>query len=204
MEKTIAKIISILFQPLFIPIYGILLLANSPYLFMYNQYGKLFVLGAPVFFCCVLPLFIIIILYKKGKVNTLQISDRKERFLPYLYTFLSASLLVVLYSFLRVPPFMIYLVLGLVFSLAVVMVVNTKWKISAHMSGIGGLTGAVFAITYYFHQNEMWLYIIVIFCAGLIAWSRLRLKAHTPWQLVAGFFVGVLFMGIYPLYNLYG
>ena len=51
MEKTIAKIISILFQPLFIPIYGVLLLANSPYLFMYNQYGKLFVLGAPVFFC---------------------------------------------------------------------------------------------------------------------------------------------------------
>ena len=45
MEKTIAKIISILFQPLFIPIYGILLLANSPYLFMYNQYGKLFVFG---------------------------------------------------------------------------------------------------------------------------------------------------------------
>ena len=108
---------------------------------MYNQYGKLFVLGAPVFFVAYCH-YLLLSFSIKGKVNTLQISDRKERFLPYLYTFLSASLLVVFYSFYGATFYDLF-GLGLVFSFSRRYGGEYKMEISAHMSGIGGLTGSV-------------------------------------------------------------
>jgi membrane-associated phospholipid phosphatase len=87
-------------------------------------------------------------------------------------------------------------------SVVVVMLVNHWWKISAHMSGIGGLLGAVITLTYYFKDNTMWLYMALFVIAGLVAFSRLKLKAHTIWQVLAGFFVGFLCLGAYPLFIL--
>jgi membrane-associated phospholipid phosphatase len=67
-----------------------------------------------------------------------------------------------------------------------------KWKISAHLSGIGGLTGGVFAFCYVMAVNPVWLMILMLVMSALTAISRIELKAHTPAQTLAGFTVGFL------------
>ena len=81
-----------------------------------------------------------------------------------------------------------------------VFFVNMWWKISAHMSGIGGLLGGVLTTTYYFKENAMWLYIALFIISGMVAFSRLKLKAHSLGQLFAGFLVGLVCVGGVPLF----
>jgi membrane-associated phospholipid phosphatase len=60
------------------------------------------------------------------------------------------------------------------------------------MVGIGGLLGAIIGISLRF-KSDMFLFIIVlVFISGLVASSRLRLNAHSPMQVFAGFITGFL------------
>ena len=72
-------------------------------------------------------------------------------------------------------------------SILLITVINFKWKISAHLSGIGGLVGAVFGVCYRMAYNPLWLLILLLAISALIALSRIELKAHTPLQTLAGF-----------------
>lgn len=60
------------------------------------------------------------------------------------------------------------------------------------MMGIGGFTGVLFILSMYFNQILLIEIIISLLLAGLIAYSRLSLKAHSIAQIIAGFFVGFL------------
>jgi membrane-associated phospholipid phosphatase len=201
-SKLIANFFTIFFQPMLIPVYGVLLLADSVYLDMYTDMGKWLILGIAIFFSVCMPAIGVFVLYKMGIVTSAQIAKREERFYPYLFSVISLGILSYVYNLFHVPFFLQHLVYGLLMSVVVVMLVNHWWKISAHMSGIGGLLGAVITLTYYFKDNTMWLYMALFVIAGLVAFSRLKLKAHTIWQVLAGFFVGFLCLGAYPLFIL--
>jgi len=74
----------------------------------------------------------------------------------------------------------------------IIVLINLKWKISAHLSGIGGLTGSIFGVCYRMALNPVWLFALVLFISALVGLSRIELKAHTPSQALAGFAIGFL------------
>ncbi|MBD3186424.1 hypothetical protein GF325_06325 [Candidatus Bathyarchaeota archaeon] len=79
------------------------------------------------------------------------------------------------------------------------LIVNLKWKISAHAAGAAGPSVAIAIIAGWWT-----LFITVPVVAGII-WSRLELKKHTPMQLVYGAMVAILSYGLvllflYPLH----
>ena len=199
MEKKLAQLFTLLFQPLLMPIYGFLLLLYSDYLAMYNLFGKCFLFGVTGLLSTIIPVLGIFILYKVGVVQSIQTAKREERFYPYLITLISLGLLVYFYLIFKIPLFVSYIAIGLFFSVLIIMLVNLWWKISAHMGGVGGLLGSVLALTYYFQDNAMWLYMILFVVSGIVAFARLKLEAHTPSQLIAGFFVGLVGLGVAPL-----
>ena len=81
---------------------------------------------------------------------------------------------------------------GAALTALVLMLVNLKWKISAHLAGIGG----VVALLYQIHVqgleafNLFWVICAAIFVAGMLGSSRIILGRHTFPQVAAGFFVG--------------
>lgn len=72
---------------------------------------------------------------------------------------------------------------------AVVASITLVWKISLHMLGVGTLTAALLLIF-----GPQWWPVSVL--VPLVAWARLRLHRHTPYQLVGGFVVGVAITSI--------
>lgn len=67
---------------------------------------------------------------------------------------------------------------------AVVAVITLVWKISLHMLAVGTFTAA-----FLFILGPSWWAISLL--VPLVAWSRLRLHRHTPYQVLGGFLLGV-------------
>jgi len=81
---------------------------------------------------------------------------------------------------------------GSALTVMVMALINLKWKISAHMAGIGGLI----ALVYQIHVQDLsafdlfWLLSFIIILAGGLGSARLVLKRHDLVQVLAGVVVG--------------
>ncbi len=73
------------------------------------------------------------------------------------------------------------------------IIITLKWKISAHMFGIGGLIGGgAMSISYFVERsNPYYMFMGLFIIAGLVGTSRLILRRHTLSQVIAGFFYSV-------------
>lgn len=71
-----------------------------------------------------------------------------------------------------------FLTLGLL-----VFIIRLKWKISLHVSV---LTASITLLSL-FNNNFIVLYLLI----PLVAWSRIKLKVHTFYQVLAGFLIGL-------------
>ena len=83
---------------------------------------------------------------------------------------------------------------GSAVAVLVLAVINLKWKISAHLAGIGG----IIALVYQIHVQGLsafdlfWLLCFIVFLAGLLGSSRMVLRRHDIWQVLAGVVTGFL------------
>jgi hypothetical protein len=192
--KQIAKIISILFHPLFIPTYGTFLLYTTTRFQQVPWLPKLIV--AVMVFCCtaIIPAMFIYLFLKLGKITTVTISNRKERTRPYIYS-LGAYLLCAYYvSKVNMPGWYVAMLCGSAISIVSLILINLKWKISAHLSGMGGLLAGILVVSFRYILNPVALVIAVILLSAAVASSRISLDEHTPAQTLAGFFNGFIFV----------
>ena len=83
------------------------------------------------------------------------------------------------------------LIIGAIIILLIAHLVTLKWKISAHMIGIGGLTGVMIGLSQRFSIDHFWIILFLILTSGLIGFARLKIKAHTYQQVYAGFILGL-------------
>ena len=157
------------------------------------------VLGSLVFTTTFLFPFLFILamlFWGKGLLSSLQMETRKERSYPFITT----SLLYYLsYYFLKsqgAPVINIeaLFIWGATMLIIVSLIINFWWKISVHMIGIGGLTGALFLLNFKSFFNFPILILILIFFAGLTGYARLKLEAHKPSQVYIGFLTGISVM----------
>ncbi len=191
--KQFLKVISFVFQPLLMPTFGIAMLLFTNLVLFYTDIWKWFALGGTFLFTAILPATPILMMMRKGQIKDLYISKREQRTFPYLFSLLAYIFWTVfMWRVLQVPFFIVAMGVGSVLSIIIITLVNMKWKISAHLSGIGGLTGGVFAFCYVMADNQVWLMILMLVISALTALSRIELKAHTPAQTLAGFTVGFL------------
>jgi len=181
------------FQPLLMPTFGIIILLFTHLSDFYTDIWKWFAVGGTFLFTALLPATPILLMLRKGQIKDLYISKREQRTFPYLFSLMAYTFWTVfLWRVLQMPFFIVAMGIGSIVSIIIITLVNTKWKISAHLSGIGGLTGGVFAYCYVMGVNPLWLMILLLIFSALTALSRIELKAHTPAQTLAGFVLGFL------------
>lgn len=189
----IYNLISLVFQPLLMPTFGALLLVNLDIFDNLSMLTTLIIVGGTFLLTGVLPALPILLMLKTGDVHDVFISKREERTIPYLYAFLSYLIYTFfLYKVIHFPLFIVAMGIGVSLSILLITLINLKWKISAHLSGIGGLAGAIFGISYRLGYNHLGLLVIVLAISALVALSRIELKAHTPGQTLAGFVIGFI------------
>lgn len=187
------NIISLIFQPLLMPTYGALLLVNLNAFNSLTLLFKAIIVGGTLLFTGIMPALPILLMLRSGEVNDLFISKREERTIPYLFAFFSYVVYTFfLFKVIHFPMFIVAMGIGVSLSILLITLINLKWKISAHLSGIGGLVGGIFGISYRMGYNHLGLLIIVLAISALVALSRIELKAHTPGQTLAGFLLGFI------------
>jgi membrane-associated phospholipid phosphatase len=191
--KKFYNIISFVFQPLLMPTYGIAMLINLDVFDVLPFIWRMIAIIGTLLFTGILPAVPILMMLRRGEVNDLFISKREERTMPYLFTFLAYIFWTLfMWRVLNFPVFMVAAGIGTAISILLITFINLKWKISAHLSGIGGLVGGIFGICYRMAYNPIWLFVLVLFISALVAISRIALKAHTPGQTLAGFSLGFI------------
>ena len=116
---------------------------------------------------------------------------KEERRIPYLITALFFFLTFYLLRQVRLPSLIPLLLLGASLAMTITMLVNLRWKISAHMVGIGGVLGAIIGLSLRLFIDYRLLILGLILIAGIIGASRMILNAHNPGEIYAGFVVGI-------------
>lgn len=196
--KSIAHLISTIFQPLLMPTYGVMLL------FVYTYFGVTYlhqfwlIITPVVLFSFVIPAILIFMLYKMGIISDLSLKVRRERIYPYMITLLSYSVMIWFYYRMRMPTWFFMIMVSSVAIMIVAIFITLKWKISAHMFGIGGLIGGAMSVSYFVeHSNPYFMFMGLFIIAGLVGTSRLILKRHTLAQVIAGFLLGLVFSFVF-------
>jgi membrane-associated phospholipid phosphatase len=75
-------------------------------------------------------------------------------------------------------------------ALLIVLLVNLKWKISAHLCSIGGMFAFIIGMSYRFSLNPVWLIVALLLISSIVAVARIELEQHTLAQTLTGFAVG--------------
>ena len=193
MWNFLARTFSVIFHPLIMPVIGIIfLLYSGSYLSLIQFEGKLFIISVVFISTFFLPLSLIPMLLYWRLVKNIQMEDKKERFAPMIIT---AIFYYFCFYVLRTQgmPYQITLyILSSLIALTLTLIINWFWKISAHMIGIGGLTGLILALSIKLTVSIETILICVVIIAGIIGSSRLKLNQHNPAQIYAGYALGLI------------
>ncbi|WP_142057431.1 phosphatase PAP2 family protein [Pseudarthrobacter sp. B4EP4b] len=144
-------------------------------------------------FVCVIPLLLLLVLVRLGKVTDHHVSDRKQRAPVLLMTLGSIVAGLLVLEAAGAPESVVAMVLAVVGGVVVLAGVSPFWKISGHAAAIS--SSVVIAVMM---LGPAWLPLLLLIPA--VGWSRVVLRAHTAAQVVAGsLFGGVVMAGIWWL-----
>ena len=121
------------------------------------------------------------------------ISNVSQRKIPLLLQVLLLSILTFKTFTLQAIPELFYFFLGSIFSsvLALILVFFYQ-KISLHLLGMSALTVFCVGSSIHFEIREVVFISLLLICNGLVASSRLYLKAHSSKELILGYLIGAI------------
>ncbi len=142
-------------------------------------------------FVCVLPLFLLLVLVRQGKVSDHHVSDRRQRAPVLLMALASILAGLLVLTAAGAPHSVVAMVLAVVAGVVVLAGISPFWKISGHAAAVS--SAAVIGVLM---LGPAWLPLLLLIPA--VGWSRVVLRAHTAAQVIAGsLFGGVVMAGIW-------
>ena len=192
MLKKVLPIFSYFFHPLFIPLLAIVFyflvstnsLTASEQLLVYTQ---------GIIFTIILPVLCFLFLKSINKIDSIMLPIVSQRKIPLL---IQSTLFLVLITqgnmFVYIPGLYYFFLGCFISTLLALLLVLIDVKASLHMVGVSSLVAFCIAMSVYTQRNLLLEISILFFLNGLVGSSRLYMKAHTPKELLAGFFVGFI------------
>lgn len=210
LSRGIAQLFSIIFHPLLIIIYVLMVFVTvNPYLFPYRngrEFGTIFLI---VFFTSVIiPGVAILLLYGTGLIKSIQLKEKSERIGPLIITAIAYLWLFLnIRTHNAIPGLFSSFVLGAIIAIFIAFFINNFSKISLHAVGLGGMFLAIMNLLLSFGRpatvietfsgssfsihNVLFISLMLILIGAVLS-SRLYLKAHNIQDIFGGFLVGML------------
>lgn len=191
MLDTLARILSFIFNPLF-------LLLPIPYLLVIRETGDIiYALKWSVFtllFILCIGLFVLISV-RKGYFTDLDVSKREQR--PQLFLFVSLVAIIYFVSlFFLQGPIALFIALGGIFlSILIFTFLNTRIKASIHSASVAAFATAMVLL----YGRD---FLVLLLLIPLIGWARVRINRHTKREVYVGTITAiVLTIGMYLLFK---
>jgi membrane-associated phospholipid phosphatase len=186
------KFISTILHPTVLPTAGAFLY----FIFVTQQFGKrlqLIILGLIFILTYMVPILLLFFLKNFGFIKDFQVSTIKERRVPVIFMILILYFLgntIIQIPMIRNLGILFY---GTSLSLICIYILfSAKLKSSLHLVSMGNMLGFFLIMTNINNLSILFIIIPLIFLSGVLASSRLYLKAHTPVELLIGFFLGFI------------
>ncbi|MBL7962897.1 MAG: hypothetical protein JNM31_03545 [Flavobacteriales bacterium] len=190
--RTLSHWLSVLLHPLFMPLFTLVVAFQLDHRlsFFLPPGMRLLTFGMVLVLTVLFPLTSALMLVRGGLVTDLRMERREERIAPFVMTLFYYGLCYYLLRRSVQHESTLALFLGAILALALTLLISLRWKISAHMVGIGGLLGGLSGLLWKhgtFAPTEMALFIVL---AGALGTARLLVSDHSPAQVAAGFVLG--------------
>ncbi len=200
MEKSFiyktARVISTIFVP---PSFTLLIYIYFAFTLETEPFKRIMTILTALIFGFFLHIFLFLYFRKKGKLVNLDATIKEERTTPFLISLLiyCAGFIILIYA--RVNIVSIAFWFCYISNTLIVVLINKYWKISVHSLGAAG---AVAALTYTAGLAGFLLIIVTAF----VGWSRIKLKCHNFYQVLAGILMGFFssYLQIYFIVKWFG
>jgi hypothetical protein len=188
--KKILPLFSYVLHPIFIP-----LLAGMFYLFLNeSQFAteeKLFIFFQILIVTVCIPMLFFLLLRAVGKIDSIMVAEVSQRKLPLiLHCFLIILLIRKSITLDRYPELHCFFLGALLSSMIALILLFFNIKASLHMIAISSLTLFVIGLSLHFQTQSTYTIAFLILLNGIVASSRLEMKAHTNKELIIGFLLG--------------
>lgn len=196
MNRNASLVISTLFHPVFVNLYGLVaLILLSPYLSLgLTRNAQLFYVGFIFVTAGVLPIMAVLVLRLLGKVQSILLDVQDERNVPYLITATVYLFDYYLLSRMHTPALLRAYVLACACIVVAVVIVNHFYKISVHAASLGALIAIILTVAQAPMFDLRYLLVIVFILTGITLSARLFLHAHTLLQVISGWVLGFVVM----------
>jgi len=195
MKERAANLVSYIFHPLWMPLLTLsVIYFADPFL---GLHPKVFRLLLMIFLVnLIAPGLSILLMRYRNIVSNLDITRRKERFLPFMlflfYYGISYFWLRYHAQDLYIPTIVLSVMSALLVSLLLSTVITFATKISMHLLAMGGICGVLAAVNKIHLLGIIEFVALGILLAGLVGWARITLRVHTHAQVYMGFSLGFL------------
>ena len=191
--KVLARIISVVFHPLFVPVYlTYFILEIHSYQFAgidpWIKTLKLLLIGIT---CCFMPLMSILLLKGLNFIDSIFLKTQKERIAPYIIcmTFYFSTW----YFFKKQHEVgdLVSMTMAIFNASVFGFITNIFLKVSMHAIAVGVMS-TFMALLAYTDSANLSLYLsVAVIIAGLVCTARLIVSDHTQKEIYLGFFIGV-------------
>ena len=198
----LAQFISVLGHPLFMPSYsfGILIYFNPYINMMLTETSKKYILSVLVAFTIILPMLTVMVFKLFGLIDSVFMKTSKERILPFLVTLIWYYLGFQLLTKIYIPQIFLLIIIGAICNLGIALIITSRWKISVHMLGIGGVIGGILGVSQRIQFDHSLLLAALILFSGFVGYARLKTNSHNYPQVYTGFIIGAIIEWVCVIY----
>ena len=175
-KDKLARIVSTVLVP---PSFTIIIFTVFAFHLETNFTKLLVTIFVALLFGFISPIALFVYYRKKGKIVDIDASKKEERTIPMsisLIYFIIGFIVLILYKVSIISLAFWFCYISNTF---ITILINKKWKISAHTMGA---SGPIAAVTFVFGAITL-IFLAITF---LVGWSRIQLKCHSLGQVIAG------------------
>ncbi|MRR18819.1 hypothetical protein EG827_01365 [bacterium] len=198
-----AEVLSVIFHPLFIPLYGLLIIYSSPTLLSFIPFQlKRLIFILVLTNNVILPLALAAILYVRGAITTFNARDRNERVILLTFALMMYTLTAYLLLRMEVPNLFRAYFISVAIVTLITLLITTFYRISLHAAGMGGLLVLIVSMILLYDITTVWQMVTVLIAGGAVMSSRIYLDDHTPAEVWTGLATGAVVMALSLLFLL--
>ena len=193
--QMLAKIISYIFHPVFVPVYMAWFLINiQPYLFAgFAEGKKITTMIQFLVMYSFFPLVTTFLLKKLDFIKSIYLKTPKDRVIPYIACMIYYFWVwYVLYRQPEYPAAIVQFSLAIFIASIIGLMANIYIKVSMHSISMGLMV--TFILTLAFDQEiDSGIYIpVAIFITGLVCTARFIISDHTSKEVYGGLLIGII------------
>ena len=192
--RVIARIVSYIFHPLFIPVYiSWFLIFINPLFPAINASDKWILLLRFVVMYTVFPFVTVLLAKGLGFIQSIYLRTQKDRIIPYIvcgiYYF---WMWYVLKNQPEFPRYFVMLSLAIFIASFLGLITNSFMKVSMHTISVGVMITFILLLAFLTDVNYGFYIAIAFLLAGAVSSARLVNADHYPVEVYAGLIIGIV------------